>query len=365
MLHKKVGISLSQLNKHFNFKHMTNDNEIVKRSTIKDVAREANVSIKTVSRVVRQEPNVREKTRSHVQEVMKKLNYRPTISARSTVSSRSFLLGLLIHDLNPYIYELFNGTQLATRANGYHLIVETIDSNEKDIHKVINDLIVQSNLDGIIISAGLCDNIELLRALENLNTPFARIAASTAPEIGFSVTIDDRAAAQTVTQHLIDLGHRGIGFIKGKAEQAATIHRYRGFCDAMDAAGIPIREEFIFQGDFNFNSGLEAGLALLDREERPTAIFASNDNMAAGLVMAAYKLNISIPEQLSVVGFDGSELSTAIQPQLTTIKQPVLEMARQATERIIEYIRQDQKGRIPNEELQYELLIRQSTDSVK
>ncbi len=334
----------------------------IKRSTITDVANLAKVSIKTVSRVVRREPNVSEKTREAVEKAIAELNYRPTISARSTTGARSFMLGLIFDNPNPsYTFELLIGAQHAARDNGYQLIFEPIEQNGKGLGGAITDLVIQGNLEGVIVPPPLCDDPSVLAALSKLNRPFARIAPSREPSLGFGVSMDDYGAARAMTEHLIGLGHKRIAHIMGRKGTATTANRYRGYLDALHAAGIASDEALVMQGDFQLRSGVECGDALLGLPEPPTAIFAANDDMAAGVLMVAHRRGLSVPEDVSVAGFDDAETASAMWPPLTTIRQPIAELAATAARRIIEYQRDSEKDTLQNIQLDYELIVREST----
>lgn len=333
----------------------------VRRSTITDVARLADVSIKTVSRVVRQEPNVSEETRKAVRAAIEQLNYRPTISARSTTGSRSFMLGLVFDNPNPsYTFDLLIGAQQAVKEQGYQLVFEPLERNGKGLGAAITQLVVQGNLDGVIVPPPLCDDPSVLAALSKLGRPFARIAPSRELTLGFGVSMDDGAAAAAMTRHLIELGHRRIGFIKGRAGTATTENRLRGYREALASAGIPFDEALVQQGDFQMRSGLVCADALLALADMPTAIFASNDDMAAGALIAVQRRGLHVPGDVSVAGFDDAATAAAMWPPLTTIRQPVAEMAATAARKVIEYQR-DPEATLDSVQLDYELVVREST----
>lgn len=338
----------------------------MRRSTITDVANEAGVSIKTVSRVARQEPNVSEKTRVKVQAVMDRLSYRPTMAARSTVSARSFLLGMIFDNPNPaYTVDLLRGALGTARENAYHMIVEPVDGDGDGLVDEVRNLVIQSNLEGLIVPPPLCDRPDLIALLIELGRPFARIAPSENIGMGFDIAMDDRAAARAMTEHLISLGHRKIAFIKGRAGTATTKKRLDGFCDAINSIGQELPDSYFQQGNFSLKSGLECGEALLRLDDPPTAIFASNDEMAAGVLMAAHKLDMSVPDDLSVAGFDDSATATAMWPPLTTIRQPVGELASHAASCLINHQRENAgKPARGEEELDFALIERQSTGPV-
>ena len=334
----------------------------VRRSTITDVAKLAEVSIKTVSRVVRREPNVSEKTRVAVQAAIDELNYRPTISARSTTSARSFLLGLVFDNPNPsYSFELLRGAQRAAKENGYQLVFEPLDRSRATPADSMTQLIVQGNLEGMIVPPPLCDDPDVLSAMSKLNRPFARIAPGREPSLGFCVSMDDRSAAEAMTRHLVDHGHTRIGFIMGREGTATTQARLQGYKNALQGAGIAFDEELTCQGAFTIRSGVECGEHLLSLDHRPTAIFASNDDMAAGVLMAAHRVGLEVPRDISVAGFDDAETASAMWPPLTTIRQPVADMAAAAAEGIIDHQRGNRENGLDNVLLDYELVVREST----
>ena len=336
-----------------------------RRSTITDVAQLANVSIKTVSRVVRREPNVSEDTRKIVQDAIEQLDYRPTISARSTTGARSFLLGLVFDNPNPsYTFSLLCGAQKAARDNGYQLVFEPLERIGGQAGAAVANLVIQGNLEGIILPPPLCDDPSVLAALSKLDRPFARIAPSRELSLGFGVAMDDRGAARAMTEHLISLGHRRIGFIKGRTGTATTANRLQGYTDALADAGMSFDESLVREGDFQLRSGLVGGEELLSLSQRPTAIFASNDDMAAGVLIAAHRNGLSVPGDLSVAGFDDSEGASAMWPPLTTIRQPVSDMAAAAAKRIIEHQRDPRADKLKSVKLNFDLIVRESTGPV-
>ena len=338
----------------------------MRRSTITDVAKEAGVSIKTVSRVARQEPNVTEATREKVRAAMDKLSYRPTMAARSTVSSRSFLLGMIFDNPNPaYTLDLLRGALDAAKQNGYHMIVEPVESDDESLPDMIRDLVIQSNLEGLIVPPPLCDRPDVIHILQSLGRPFSRIAPSEDVGSGFEIAMDDRLAASAITEHLVSLGHRKIGFVKGRHGTATTRRRLEGYCDAMRTIGQDVPDNYFEQGDFSLRSGMICGERLLALPDRPTAIFASNDEMAAGVLMAAHKHGLSVPGDLSVAGFDDSATATAMWPNLTTIRQPIFDMASKAATCLIDLQRSGEteiEARRVN--LDFELIVRDSTGPV-
>lgn len=337
---------------------------IQSKTTLSDIAKLAKVSIKTASRVVRREPKVSPKTRAAVEEAIKTLNYRPSVAPRAAAGSRSYVLGLIFDNPNAsYIVELLQGALEQSRKDGYHLIVEPISLSSVTIKEDINNLLVQSNLDGIILPPPLCDEPSILNTLIFAGIPFVRISPSISDELGLRVEINDHDAAQKMTNKLIELGHKSIGFITGRKGTATTRRRLDGFLSAMKHANLAVPDDFILEGDFEYKSALIAGEKLLNQAQRPTAIFASNDEMAAGLIAAAHKAGLAVPDELSIAGFDDSMVATVVWPQLTTVRQPIRDMAATAVKILIEQCRAE-PGETPNNQLlRTEIIMRESTAS--
>ncbi|MFL2530875.1 MAG: LacI family DNA-binding transcriptional regulator [Porticoccaceae bacterium] len=335
---------------------------IQSKSTLSDIAKLAKVSIKTASRVVRKEPKVSPKTRAAVEEAIKTLNYRPSVAPRAAVGSRSYVLGLIFDNPNAsYIVELLQGAMEQSRQDGYHLIVEPVSLSSASITEDINNLLVQSNLDGMILPPPLCDEPSILKALMSAGKPFARISPSISEELGLRVEINDHQAAKEMTTKLIELGHTSIGFITGRKGTATTRRRLEGFLSAMKEANLSVPDSFIQEGNFEYRSALIAGEKLLKQPQRPTAIFASNDEMAAGLIAAAHKSGLSVPDDISIAGFDDSLVATVVWPQLTTVRQPIKEMAATAVKILIEKCRAESDENPNMELLPTEIIMREST----
>jgi LacI family transcriptional regulator len=332
------------------------------KSTLSDVAKLAKVSIKTASRVVRQEPNVSPKTKAAVQDAITTLKYRPSVAPRAAVGSKSYVLALIFDNPNTgYITELLRGALDQARKDGYHLIVEPVNLASPNVAEDITNLLVQSNLDGMILPPPLCDDPSILHALESSGKPFARISPSISENLGLRVEISDYDAAKQMTVKLIQLGHSSIGFVTGRKGTATTRRRLDGFLSAMKDANLTVPDNFILDGNYEYRSGLDAGESLLQQAQRPTAIFASNDEMAAGVIAAAHKSGISVPDELSIAGFDDSVIATVVWPQLTTVRQPIKEMAAAAVNMVIKQCRGQTKDELTARKLPIELIMREST----
>lgn len=338
-------------------------------STINDVARLAGVSIKTVSRVMNDEPNVREETRTKVKEAAARLHYRPNLLARSLAGSRSFLIGLLYDNpSSSYVIDLQQGVIERCRQSGYHVLSEPQDSLAPDIGRAIASLLATIRLDGVILTPPLCDMAVVLDAVEAAGVPYVRVSPSLFPGRSALVEMDDTQAAYEMTQFLLGQGHRDIGFVRGHPEHGSSHRRYDGFIKAMHEVGAEPHSRRIAQGFNSFASGLEAAKALfMDTARLPTAVFASNDEMAFGVMAYAQQTGVRVPDQVSVVGFDDTPGSMIIWPHLTTIRQPVTDLAYAAADMLLSRASADEDA--PNfsdtrRELPFELVMRESAKAV-
>ena len=305
-------------------------------ATINDVAQQAGVSIKTVSRVMNNEPGVRADTRARVLQVMTALRYRPSQSARSLAGARSFLIGLLYFDPSAaFVSGVQQGATMRCREAGYHLVVESMDNDAHDLGEQVHRMVSTLRPDGMILTPPLCDNPHVLKALQESGTPTVLVSPARQRKDMPSVRMDDVHAAEEITNLLISLGHRRIAFIRGAADQAASALREQGFVQAMKAARVEIAPELVIDGDFRFEAGVAATHQLLKLRHHPTAVFASNDDMALGVLAAAQRQGLEIPGDLAIVGFDDSPASSLVWPPLTTMRQPTLAMARTAVDLLI------------------------------
>ncbi|MBA4217104.1 MAG: LacI family DNA-binding transcriptional regulator [Proteobacteria bacterium] len=334
--------------------------------TIVDVAREAGVSIKTVSRVLNHEPGVHENTRDQVLKVVEALRYRPKQSARSLAGGRSFLIGLLYYDPSAnFVGSVQQGATLRCRELGYHLVVESLHNDAPDLRQQVDRMVLALRPDGMILTPPLCDNPEVLAALRESGTPCVLISPERDIRGVPSVRMDDVHAAEEITNLLLSLGHRHIAFIKGPPDQSASAARYQGFLSALHAHDLHPDPELIQPGAFTFATGREAAHHLLSRRQRPTAVFASNDDMALGVLAAAQRLGLAVPGELSVVGFDDSPMAALVWPSLTTVRQPVAEMARVAVEMLVSGPQADMAAPLDDADLhkvlRHELVVRDST----
>ncbi len=336
--------------------------QATRHSTITDVADAAGVSIKTVSRVFNDEPNVRPATRDRVLTAAHALDYHPNVAARSLAGRRSFLIGLAYENPSPnYVVDLQTGALDRLQGERYRLLVLPFTDAAAASGKM-QALARASGLDGVVLAPPLCDDAATVAELEACGLPYSRIAPSSGGSHAPDVAMDDRRAARAVIDHLVELGHRRIGIVRGDPSHASAAARLDGYRAGLEAHGLPIDEALEAQGAYTFASGYEAGRQLLSLPERPTAIFASNDDMAAGVLNAAYEAGVNVPGDLSVVGFDDSNIASVVWPRLTTIHQPIRDMAREATGALLAIIEEEETP--PHLMLPFRLVVRGSTGPV-
>ncbi|MDO7083491.1 LacI family DNA-binding transcriptional regulator [Pseudocolwellia sp. AS88] len=302
-----------------------------RRARIKDVAEHAGVSSMTVSRVLNKDPKVSDAKRALVAESVKALNYRPNVSARRLASNKSFFIGLLYFDLDTsYVSKFLLRGLKVCRTTGHHLVVDEIDDDIEKSLASVRELIEETRVDGLILLPHVCDDVKLLAALQEANITFVRIAPDTQLSLSPYICMDDYQASFEMTELLIKKGHTKIGHIIGNPNQGVSRLRYQGYLDALRSHQINTPPEYIEQGLFTYDSGLIAAKKLLALADRPTAIVAANDEMAASVLAAANLARINVPEELSISGFDDGNVAVTVSPNLTTVRQPIHEMAELA-----------------------------------
>ena len=335
-------------------------------TTIKEVAERARVSQMTVSRVLNNQSAVKEATRKRVQQAMRELQYRPNIMARNLAGRTGLFVGLIYR--NPsygYLSEFLLGALDTCRRLGHYLIVDEplVDDNMVDFEQ-IEKRFLDTSIQALIVVPPLSDNPKLIDTLERTGISFICVSPKRDAYDGPSVRMDDRSAARDMTDYLFELGHKRIGLITGAADHMSSALRLAGYRDSVAAHCREIDESIIVAGDFTYVSGMQAARKLLALPNPPTAIFASNDDMAAGAIAAVHQAGLRVPEDCSIVGFDDTPNASAMWPPLTTVRQPIREMARVAIEMLG---RNDQLPIADRSStvLDYELMIRGSSGPPK
>lgn len=314
--------------------------------TVGDVAREAGVSAMTVSRVVNGDEKVRPGTREAVERAIATLNYKPNIAAQILAGVSQIRIGLLYSNPSAaYLNAFLVGCLGAASQAQAQLLVEICEVGQKEGDVAARFL--ASGIDALLLPPPLCDSEAVLAAVVAAGLPAVRVGTWEAePAIG-AVSIDGYRAALTMTAHIAALGHRRIGFIRGNPDQTASERRFLGYRDGLEQAGLAFDPELVAPGLFTYRSGLEAAEHLLTGAAPPTAIFASNDDMAAATVAVALRRGLAVPEDLTVCGFDDTAIATTIWPELTTIRQPIREMSHAAMVLLTKAARARRAGQEP------------------
>ena len=336
----------------------------LRKPTIKDVAAQAEVSLKTVSRVVNDETGVHARTRERVQQAIARLGYLPDQSARSLRTAQSYAIGLLYDNPNPYyVIAMQSGVLSVCRESGYGLQIHPCDASSPNLAAELVALVQHARLAGIVLAPPMSERAELVKELAAHGIPMVRVvSAATDPQDGSAcVYVDDRDAAYDITEHLIQLGHQRIGFLWGGKSHGSSWERYKGYEDALQDYGIAIDPELVVEGDYAFDDGFRGARRLLALPQRPTAIFGSNDEIAAGVLAAARSSGFDVPFDLSVAGFEDSPFSKQSWPALTTAKQPTEDIGRHAARRLLDTLRDQPQPQTLNEGFNPQLVVRGST----
>ncbi|MBQ4862977.1 LacI family DNA-binding transcriptional regulator [Pseudoalteromonas sp. MMG013] len=333
----------------------------MKKVTINSVATYAGVSKKTVSRVLNNEPNVSPATREKVLKVFKELDYTPNPIARGLARNRSFIIGCLYDNPSKsYITRVQSGALEACHKHNYNLLIHPCELRGDALIANIENLLTTSRLDGLVLTPPFSDSVELIEFLKRKNVNYARVASAIEDDESISVRSNDEQGAFEITEHLIELGHANIAFIKGHPDHSATEQRFSGYQRALSTHNIAFNNALVAEGNFSYHSGADSAKAILDITPRPSAVFASNDYMAAAVLKLATQRHLKVPEDISIAGFDNAPIARHIWPGLTTIAQPVEEMTRQAVELLINQIGGADVG-VLQTTLEAKLITREST----
>lgn len=332
-----------------------------KHITIKDVAEHANVSQMTVSRVLNDRNSVRESTRERVQTAMRTLNYRPNLMARKLAGRKGKFVGLVYR--NPsygYLSEFLLGALNSCRELGHYLIVEEplVDDHMTEL-EFIEKRFLNSGIQSLIVVPPLSENKKLIESLKATGISFVCVGPMSSKLGVLNVAMDDQKAAKEMTDYLFKIGHQKVAIIKGPDDHNASELRFRGFLKSVEAHGVSSNDLLINEGDFTYRSGMKCAAELLENHDQLDAIFACNDDMAAGAIAAAHQRGLRVPEDISVVGFDDTQIASSIWPTLTTVRQPIRQLARRAIELLVSdnLTTEDKEPQL----LGYELVVRKSS----
>lgn len=304
--------------------------------TINDIARIAGVSKKTVSRVINQSPFVKADTREKVEAVIAELGFSPDPQARGLAFRRSFLIGMIYDNPSPnYVVNMQQGILDAVRGSGMELVVHPCDRTTDAFMANVRGFAVRQKLFGAVLPPSVSEDERVAAMLNEVGCPYVRIASVSLDAPERMVVTNDHLGAAEAARHLVGLGHSRVAMITGPDLFRSTHERGEGFRRGLAEAGVALREDMVVRGAYTFESGVAAARDLLSRKERPTAIFAGNDEMAIGVYQAARDAGLDVPFDLSIVGFDDAPMSSRIWPTLTTVKLPIRDMGRMAAEKLL------------------------------
>ncbi|MDV6331715.1 LacI family DNA-binding transcriptional regulator [Asticcacaulis sp. 201] len=313
-----------------------------KKATINDVAHLAQVSKKTVSRVINNSPSVREETRDAVNDIIARVGFRPDPQARGLAFRRSFLLGLVYDNPNAqYIVNMQMGALDGLRGSGTELVVHPCDWRSANFLEDIRNFVESQRLAGVIILPPIAEDRDLLALMDQLDIPYIRITArsgedASPPIHAQQIVSRDREGCRQAGAHVGELGHTRIGYVSGNLAYPSAHERRAGFDAGLAEHGVKIAPDLEVPGDYSFESGYAGARTLLSHANPPTALICANDEMAAAAYRAAFEKGLRIPEDLTIIGFDDAPIATRIYPPLTTVRLPTRDMARIAAETLIQ-----------------------------
>jgi LacI family transcriptional regulator len=332
--------------------------------TIYDVAREAGVSMATVSRVVNNNPNVKPQTRKKVFEAIERLGYRPNAVARGLASKKTTTVGVVIPDISNSIFsEVARGIEDIANMYHYNIILCNADKKKEKEIRVINTLL-EKQVDGLLFMGGTVTE-DHVQAFKTATVPIVLCGTTEESNEFPSVDIDHEAAAFDAVQLLIDHGHRNIGMISGTLQDPANGYaRYQGYKKALEKAGIEFREDRVRIGNYRYESGVEVMKYFLELPERPTAIFAATDEMAIGAIHAIQDRGLKVPDDISVISVDNIRMASMVRPQLTSVAQPMYDIGA-VSMRLLTKLMNKETVELSRVTLPHEIIQRKSVAHVK
>ncbi|MGH8218296.1 MAG: LacI family DNA-binding transcriptional regulator [Steroidobacteraceae bacterium] len=326
-------------------------------TTIKDVARELGISVATVSRALSRPELLRHETRERVMKAVERLGYRPNLLARGLRRGQTRAILVVVPTLSPFFLEIFAGAEEVTRQRGFALLLGN-SNRDPEKEKDCFDQVASGQADGIILLTGLLpsDYAQGKSPLPPLVTVLERLPQAASVPV---IRTDHRSGASEATRHLIELGHRRIAHIAGSKTVPSTTRRIEGYRDALQSAALPSPPELIYRGDYFMPSGAAGMERLMQLEEPPTAVLCGNDEMAFGAIRMLHKLGLTVPGDISIVGFDDQNMAEFYNPPLTTVHIPRYELGRRAAHELIEQL--EGRGVADEVALPTRLIVREST----
>ncbi|MBD2846216.1 catabolite control protein A [Paenibacillus sp. IB182496] len=331
--------------------------------TIYDVAREAGVSMATVSRVVNNNPNVKPQTRKKVFEAIERLGYRPNAVARGLASKKTTTVGVVIPDISNSIFaEVARGIEDIANMYHYNIILCNADKKKEKEIRVINTLL-EKQVDGLLFMGGAVTD-EHVQAFKTANVPIVLCATTDEQGTIPSVDIDHEAAAFDAVNALIQKGHRAIAMISGTLQDPANGYaRFQGYKRALEQAGIAYDESLVRVGNYRYESGIEAMKYFLELKDTPTAVFSATDEMAIGAIHAIQDSGAKVPDDISVISVDNSRMASMVRPQLSTVAQPMYDIGA-VSMRLLTKLMKKENVDDPKVVLPHEYISRQSVQPV-
>lgn len=333
-----------------------------KPATINDIARLAEVSKKTVSRVINNSPFVKEETRKRVEAVIAEHGFTPDPQARGLAFRRSFLVGMIYDNPSPnYVVNMQQGVLDAVRGSGLELVVHPCNRASETFLAEVRGFVVRQKLFGVVMPPSVSEDDRVVEILRDADCPYVRIASVSLDEPACMVVTHDSRGAARAARHLAELGHTRIAFISGPDTFRSSHERGQGFRDGLAEHGLSLSDDYVRQGAYTFESGVEAARSLLAMTSPPTAIFAGNDEMAIGVMKAARDAGLDVPRDLSIVGFDDLPMASRVWPNLTTVRLPIRDMGRMAAEKLTARSRGLDPATLAQPEVDPSLVVRDST----
>lgn len=333
---------------------------VMNRVTIRDVAREAGVSVNTVSRALAGKPDVSPQTRAKVLEVAKRLGYRPNKLARGLRSNKTFTLGVIVTDIaNPFFAELVKGVEETARKNGYSILLEDTSEDPKKEEKAIQ-VMIGERVDGLLITPVQSSRKAVEEVLES-GFPIVLMGRYFSDLEAPYVVTDDVRGAIIAVEHLIDLGHREIAHVAGPLHISSAMDRLCGYLQALEKHGIAVREDYILKGAVTLEDGYRAGKELLRLRPLPSAVFAYSDFVAIGIMQAILEEGLRIPTDVSLVGYDDILFSAYTKVPLTTVRIPKRTLGSEAVKMLLKKLAGKATAASQTKRLGVELVVRDST----
>lgn len=330
------------------------------RVTINDIARLANVSKKTVSRVLNDHPLVKDETRQRVKAVMAEHGYSPDPQARALAFRRSFLIGLVYDNPSPqYVVNMQRGILDALEGTDYQLVLQPVDRSDSTYRDRVRRFVERHRPTGVIMPPSVSEDNDVAEMLSELGCAYIRIASVDLDKSPNLVRTHDAVGAAQAARHLAGLGHKRVAHIHGPKSFRSAHERLQGFQIGLAEFGLELDPDLTVEAGYTFDSGVRAADNLLSRKNRPTAIFAGNDEMAIGVYTAARNAGLNIPEDLSIVGFDDTPMAARTSPPLTTVRLPIREMGQEAAKGLLRLV--SDTGNKCNQSFEPEIIVRQST----